>query len=259
MKEQRQLVRNAAVLMMATVVNKAIAFLTFPSIARLMGPEVTGVFFYSIAITSIFVTFADLGMTPAIIRAVAGKDDKTPRLIGAAFGIKFLLAPLAALAAWLYAYLRGGDALVLATVSVALLVMTADTFSLLLYGLLRGKQRLWPEALGMLVGQCVTSGISLYAAFHHAGPATLAAALACGSIWNVGWAAWHMYRLGLRPTLPKIPDVRLLVMYAWPFGLAGIAVKVYSYVDTLFIERLYGTIAVAMYAAAYKLTYALQF
>jgi O-antigen/teichoic acid export membrane protein len=68
-----------------------------------------------------------------------------------------------------------------------------------------------------------------------------------------------MYRLGLRPTLPKIPDVRLLVMYAWPFGLAGIAVKVYSYVDTLFIERLYGTIAVAMYAAAYKLTYALQF
>jgi O-antigen/teichoic acid export membrane protein len=46
---------------------------------------------------------------------------------------------------------------------------------------------------------------------------------------------------------------------ALPFALAAIFVKVYSYVDTLFISKLLDTTAVGLYSIAYKFTYAFQF
>jgi O-antigen/teichoic acid export membrane protein len=44
-----------------------------------------------------------------------------------------------------------------------------------------------------------------------------------------------------------------------PFALAAIFVKVYSYVDTLFISKMLDASSVGIYALAYKLTYAFQF
>jgi len=54
-------------------------------------------------------------------------------------------------------------------------------------------------------------------------------------------------------------DYRRLAKEALPFGIAGLSVKVYSYVDSLFLHQFYGVHAVGLYAVAYKLTYALQF
>ncbi len=58
---------------------------------------------------------------------------------------------------------------------------------------------------------------------------------------------------------PTRADYIKLAQQALPFGLAGMAVKVYSYIDSLFIKQFYGTSEVGLYAVAYKLTYALQF
>jgi O-antigen/teichoic acid export membrane protein len=46
---------------------------------------------------------------------------------------------------------------------------------------------------------------------------------------------------------------------AFPFALAAIFVKVYSYTDAILISKYLGTEAVGMYSVAYKYTYAFQF
>lgn len=251
--------RNAAWLIFATTGQKILAFFSFIVVARWAGTDITGTYFYAISITSIFVTFADLGMTPVVIRAISGHREDGYRLLGAAIRAKWLLAPLASLAAMLFALLAGGDATIIATVGIACLVMTADTIHLVMYGALRGKQNLRPEAIGMFIGQTISALTAACAAYFAFGPVGLAVALLLSSTWNVAWSLFQLKKFNIVAEQPRTSDFRLLAREAIPFGIAGIAVKVYSYVDSLFLKFFHDVTAVGIYAVAYKLTYALQF
>ncbi len=254
-----KIAKNAALLIGATTGQKILSFLAFIFVARFIGREQTGVFFYSVSITSIFVTFADLGMTPVVIRAIAGEKEEGGRLLAAALRTKLFLIPVSIVAALIYTLSFGADRVTLITVAIACLVMSADTIHLILYGALRGKQNLRPEAIGMFVGQALTAFLSVGAAWWGFGPIGLAAALLVGSVWNVVWSTMQMKQLAVPWLKPRLHDMRLLVREAIPFALAGIAVKVYSFVDSLFIREFHGASEVGAYAVAYKLTYALQF
>ncbi|MBU0540619.1 flippase [Patescibacteria group bacterium] len=254
-----KIAKNAAWLMFATAGQKVVAFVAFTIAARLIGREQIGVFFYCVSITSIFVIVSDLGMTPVIIRAIAGKRADAPRLFQAALRSKMILAPLAIIGALAYALLFKADGATLLTVAIACLVMTADTFHLAWYGTLRGVQNLKPEAVGMFVGQIFTATGSIAAAYFGFGPVGLATALLAGSLWNVFWAIIQAKRLQIKSEKPRARDYKRLAKEAVPFGLAGLSVKVYSYVDSLFLNAYHGSAAVGAYAVAYKLTYALQF
>ena len=252
--------KNAAWLMAATMLNKVIAFLTFAIVAKFVGPTVTGTYFYGVSVTSVFVIIADLGLTPVVIRAISAAREDGERVLGAVLRLKCLLIPLAVLGSlgWIVVT-RQTDFQTLGTVAVACFVMSADATSLVLYGALRGRQNLKPESLGMFVGQILTAVGSFFAAFFHFGPIGLAVALFLGSGWNVVWAFVQMRRFGIVLLTPHASDYRRIAVEAVPFGVSGIAVKLYSYVDSILIKAYQGAEAVGQYAVAYKMTYALQF
>lgn len=252
--------KNAAWLMVATTLNKLVAFVTFALVAKLVGPTITGTYFFGVSVTSLFVILSDLGMTPVVIRAISGSREDGERLLGAAFRLKLFLIPAAVIASLGYVVLtKQTDIAILGTVAVACFVMSADAIHLVLYGALRGRQNLRPEALGMFIGQIFTSVGSFTAAFMGFGAIGLATALFAGSAWNVIWALIQSKKFGLVILPPHRSDFRKLAAEAVPFGIAGISVKLYSYVDSLLIQAHHGATAVGMYAVAYKMTYALQF
>ncbi|MFA4954516.1 MAG: flippase [Patescibacteria group bacterium] len=254
-----KIAKNASWLVVAMSLSKLIAFLYFYVIARLLGPHVTGVFFFAVSITSIFTVIADLGVTQVIIRAVASARADAEKLYGAAVRLKLIMTPVAILVSLGYGLIKGADAVTMQAIALACLVMAADTFHLLMYGSLRGKQNLRPEALGMLVGQALTACFSISAAFLGWGPVGLVGGLLLGSAWNLGWAFFKTRTYNIHAAAITFADVSALMREALPFTVAGFAVKTYSYVDTLFIEHFHGITAVGIYAVAYKLTYALQF
>lgn len=254
-----KIAKNAVWLVAATMLNKVIALAAFYVIARLTGPHTTGTYFYGVSVTSVFVVLSDLGMTPVIIRAIASQREDSSKLLGAAFRLKAILAPIAILIALGYGYLNGVDRETMMTIAIACLVMTADTFHLALYGALRGKQNLRIEAVGMLVGQILTTLCAITAALLQFGAPGLAGALLVGSTWNVVWALSKTRELKISFSEPSRAHYRTLIHEAVPFGISGVAVKVYSYVDSLLIHAYHGATAVGYYAVAYKMTYALQF
>lgn len=254
-----KILKNASWLLAATTLQKLLAFVSFTLAARWMGKEQTGVFFYAVSITSIAVVLADLGMTPVVIRAIAGTRGDGSRLLGAALRMKCVFAPVAIIVALISAISLGADRVTMITVMIACGVMTADTVNLILYGTLRGKQNLRPEAFGMFIGQVLSSSLAILVASLGYGPIGLACALLLGSSWNVGWAWWQIRRLNVTIDKPERQDFKNLFHQALPFAIAGMAVKVYSYVDSIMIKAFHGTGAVGLYAVSYKLTYALQF
>jgi O-antigen/teichoic acid export membrane protein len=217
MSTSKSVAKNAAWLMVATTLNKVVAFVAFMLVARFVGPHITGTFFYSVSVTSVFVVLADLGMTPVIIRAIAAAREDGESLLGAAFRLKTILAPIAIMCALGYGALNHNDAQTMATIGIACLVMTADTCHLALYGALRGRQNLRPEAIGMFVGQLLTAAASITAALLGFGPVGLAASLLLGSLWNVVWALGRARQFGIKIRRPVLSDYRHLLVEAVPF------------------------------------------
>ena len=242
------------------MLNKVIAFLTFAIVAKFVGPTVTGTYFYGVSVTSVFVIIADLGLTPVVIRAISAAREDGERVLGAVLRLKCLLIPLAVLGSlgWIVVT-RQTDFQTLGTVAVACFVMSADATSLVLYGALRGRQNLKPESLGMFIGQILTAIGSFFAAFLHFGPIGLACALFLGSAWNVTWAFIQMRKFRITMHAPHLSDYKRIAIEAIPFGVSGMAVKLYSYFDSILIKAYQGATAVGQYAVAYKMTYALQF
>ncbi len=256
MSHGQKIAQNAMWLMGATMAQKVIAFVTFTVVARWLGAEVTGQFFYAVSITSIFVVLTDLGLTPVVIREMAADETRGWAMVRRALAVKATLIPIAIMGALTYAHFATGQQEVVLAVALACFVMSLDAVSLIFYGILRGQQRLRFEALGMFVGQCVTAALSITAVFLGWGVYGLIAALIGGSLWNVAWGWMNVRRRKVEVTTPPWKE---LFHQALPFALAGIFVKVYSYVDTLLLRQFHHDAEVGYYAVAYKVTYALQF
>jgi len=109
------------------------------------------------------------------------------------------------------------------------------------------------------VSQLLTGIVAVLVTLFGKSVVGLVAALLVGSLWNVAWSYFWSRRLNKDTTPVTAWPVRQLLLAAVPFGLAGLFVKVYSYLDSLLIREFHGVADVGQYAVAYKITYALQF
>ncbi|MDO8583972.1 MAG: flippase [bacterium] len=261
MSHGKAVAKNAIWLMAATAAQKVIAFITFTLIARWAGVQTMGQFFFAVSITSVFVILTDLGMTPVVIREMAGDRERGMAALKRALLTKIGLIPVAIICSLIYAYHSSAASapIIFAAVALACFVMSADAVSLVWYGAIRGERQLRYEALGMFFGQVLTAVASVLSIrVFHTGLLGLVFSLFVGSAWNVVWSILSARRIGITLDTPVLA-VRPFFLSAVPFALAGIFVKIYSYVDTQLLNFYHGITAVGYYAVAYKLTYAFQF
>ncbi len=256
----RSVARQASLLMLASTAQKVISFLAFTVAARVLGVDGVGTYFYALSLSSLAGAWTDLGLTPLVIRAFAHSEEEGWKYVRRAMVAKVVLIPVTALSALVYTgfAIPSGEGL-LPFIAIALFVMAEDAVSLLGYGILRGRQRLEKESLGMVLGQLLSSAALVAAVLLGFGVFGALLALAFGSAWHVVWSIIWVRRLGWRSFRGETVRWRVLVYQAMPFALAGLFVRVYSSVDAVLLRQWQGASTVGHYAVAYKLTYALQF
>ncbi len=255
-----RLAENASALFLASVGQKTISFFVFLLVARLAGAEVTGQYAYILAVTSLVSSVTDLGLTSILIRASAANAEAGARYLPRVLQAKRWLVPLACV----LALVIGNEYLQLNALGLTLVlacgVMALDAFTLAFYGVIRGRQRLDREAVGLFTTQLVTALVMVVVLLVSPKPLGMMLALLAGSVWNLGWAFRSFRALEWQSTAHEyLPSWSALAREVAPFAIAGLCVKGYSYVDTIMIQAWHGAIEVAQYAVAYKATYALQF
>lgn len=253
--------RNTLTLLVASVAQKAIAFVYFALIARFVGVADTGKYFFALSWTLIFSVVTDLGLTSVLIREVAKTPERTKELVSQVISMKLPLMLLAGIAASAGAWLNGTRGLTLGMIALGSVVLLLDAISLTFYGVLRGHHLLKYEGLGLIVGQSITLVIGLTVLFGHLSMLFLMFALMVGSLWNaVASFVIMRRRTGAYPRLQwDKPLVWLLAKTALPFALAGAFVKIYTNVDVVLLHKFGGDIAAGLYSVPYKLTFAFQF
>jgi O-antigen/teichoic acid export membrane protein len=259
---KNKLAKNTLYLTLAAVGQKVIAFAYFLVLARIMAPELTGEYHLATSIIIIFSVVADFGITPVVIREIAKTPERTKSLVRHAIGMKIPLILIGMIAAVVTGAILDYSAQVQGLIALATIVLLLDALHLLFYGVLRGMQVLKYESVGVFIGQLTTVTIGGLSLWLNPSLEPLVVALIGGSTMNLivsGSRVIKNFGWGILVPSYTVKDLKWLMATALPFALAAIFVKVYSYVDTLFISKMLDASSVGIYALAYKLTYAFQF
>lgn len=255
------LAKNTAFLTGASILQKVVAFVYFAVLARFLGVEDTGAYFLTLAVITSVAVFADLGVTSVLIRDVAANRSEARSILQKTLGVKWFAILLAIGIAAAFPTVLGFDSSNIVLIWLAIPIMIADSLSLTFYGVLRGLEELRYESLGIFVGQSLSSIVGIIVILSPMKSiALLILALATGSIWNAIFSGVQVVRrLGIQSLVPSSKNVRPVLAAAFPFFLAAVFVKIYSYVDSFTLKTVIGDAAVGLYSVAYKLTYAFQF
>lgn len=246
---------------MASVGQKIIAFVYFALIARHIGAEGTGTYFFALAYTTVFVVFVDMGFTNVMVREAARVKDKLQLYFSTVLSVKILFGILSYIAAVVIINLMGYGSEVKNLVYLSGVTMLFDSFHLSIYGTLRAIGDLRWESISLTGSQFLT--LILGTIFLYAGLPIIFLILAftISSLVNVCFAmfiAVYKYKLKLVPKFDRAIFFHFAKI-AIPFALAAIFARVYSYIDSILLSRFLGNESVGWYSIAHKVTFAFQF
>lgn len=257
------LLRNTFFLTGAMVGQKVVAFVYFAVLTKIIGVSGTGAYFLATSIIMLMSTFFDLGTTPLLIREWSRQDahegDKRG-LLKSIIKLKAIVSVPGLILAGIVPIFLGYEAEVLHLVLIGLPILLLDSIALTSYGIIRSMQELKYEAAGMLLSQLTIVAVGTFGLFATGSVLWAMIALLSGSLFNAIFSSMLARRL-ITSDSEFVVGMENVVLFrlALPFFLAAVFVKVYSYIDTVIISQVMGTVATGIYAVAYKLTYAFQF
>lgn len=255
------LVKNTTFMTLSSVGQKIIAFVYFAIIARMVGVEGTGKYFIALSFTTILAVFVDLGFTNVLVREVAKYKDRAQKYLSTVLSVKLLFAGATYLFLIFLVQALGYDVEMRHLIYLSGLTMIFDSIHLSLYGTLRSLGNLKFEALSLSLSQLLSLFLGTTFLLLQLPLIFLILAFTIPSFLNVCFATFFLkrrYQIVFRPSFDRALFL-LLASMAWPFALSAIFARVYSYIDSILLERLSGEVAAGLYAIPYKITYAFQF
>lgn len=289
--------KNTSYFTFALILQKVISFTYFALIARSLGPEDLGKYYFAISFTTIFAIFIDLGLANVLTREVAkAKERLTPRssllirrggseqrsetgerfdaqnLLSSVLIIKIPLAILSLLSAVILINLMGYPEIIRQLVYLSVVCMVLDSFSLTFYACLRGLHNLLFESIAVVVFQLIVLSLGLTVLHFNLGLFWLMGVMVIASSFNFFYSLslikfkWKMKILmlgwALKPILTlksNLTLIKTIIKIAVPFGMFAVFQRLYMYLDTVLLSTLAGDVHTGLYQIAFKIIFALQF
>ncbi|MCX6782195.1 MAG: flippase [Candidatus Magasanikbacteria bacterium] len=253
--------KNTSFLTTASIVQKIISFVYFTVIARLIGVESTGAYFFALTFTSIFAVMADFGFSAVLTREIAKKPEDTQRIFSTALGGKFIIGAAAYILVVIASYALGYPVQTRHLICLAGATMWFDNLHSLFYAVFRAKRNLKYEAFGIVASQFITMLIGSIALYLRWPLIWLIGAYTIPSILNVLYSGFFAVRVcALKLSIIFTGQAwKEFLLMAWPFAVAGIIGRLYSYSDSLIMSKLLTGRELGWWSVPYKITFAFQF
>lgn len=244
----------------ATTAQKVLSFLYFAAIARLLGVEQTGVYFYAMSLSQILSVVLDGGFANYIVRETARDAVVGVRHMQDALGTKIVLIVVSALGIAIINMvgllpIDGG------LLAIAFTVVSVEALQVTLYSYLRGLQKISYEAVAVVCAQILTVVAGVVVLSTVRSVYLLLGVLVLASLFHLlySYLLIHRFtRIWVRPRINALSTWAML-KECWPFALGAVFVKMISYTDTVVLGHYYSSTIVGYYSVPYKLTYSFQF
>lgn len=257
----QKITANTSSFMAALVLQKLLSFVYFTLLARTLGVGATGQYFFAVSFATMFSVLMDLGLTPVLIREVAKDEENGLKWFHQIFSLKLFTIFLTAIILLVVDSAIYWHDAVRNLVYLTTAIVAIDSFTLLFYGYIRGRQSLRYEAWGTIIFQLVVMVMGLSLMRVTDSVLILLSVLFTASLFNLLFSLFILkkkFKLKFkiyynREFIKKIAAITL------PFALAAIFAKVYAYMDTFLLKMFMGDEPVGFYSIAYKVTFSLQF
>jgi len=257
----QKITANTSFFMTALVLQKVLSFVYFTLLARVLGDEGTGQYFFAISFATMFSVLIDLGLSPLLIRETAKDSENAKTWLNQIFSLKIIFAVITALIVVLLDTILFYTDAVRNLIYLTTAIIVIDSFTLFFYAYIRGRQSLKWESWGTIIFQLtvMVMGLSLLKVTNDV--FILLTVLFTASLFNMIYSG-----VILAKKFQAVPRfyfnkelAKKILKITIPFALAAIFAKIYAYMDTFLLKIFLGDAEVGFYSIAYKITFALQF
>ncbi len=253
--------QNTSFLTVASVLQKVISFFYFVFVARLVGVENTGVYFFAIAFTTIFTVVADFGLGPVLTREAARFPDRIPNYFNTVFWTKFFFGLGTYGLVLFFANILNYDGLTKQLIYISGITMFFDNLTTVFNSIFRARKNLIYESLAVIGAQFTTLIIGTVALLQGWSLVWLILAYTIPSFLNSVFMSQALHRVyGYKiKFLWNIAVFKIFLSVALPFALAGILSRLYSFSDSLLMSKLLTKKELGWWSVPYKIGFAFQF
>lgn len=256
----QRVAKNTLVSLGSAFGQKLLTMIFFIIVARHYGPADQGHYSSALAFATLFSIFVDLGISSALTRETARRQQGVAPFVGQMFVLRIASALFVYPGMIAMAYVFHYPASLIAMIMIAGVIAVIDTFTVACWFVLRGFQNLLYESYGGVAAvlAMVVSGLAFIAFGLPIG--YLLWSVFIGSMVNLGISLFYLLRKsGLSLSLrPNVSSMRELVRISAPFAVAGIFARIYTFGDMSLLPALASAQAAGWYAAAQKVMLALN-
>ncbi len=259
-KKINNIAKNTSYLTFALIIQKVISFTYFALLARNLGPDNLGKYYFAISFTAIISIFIDIGLTNVLTREVAKNNKDASNLLGTVVAIKIPLAFFSILFAFIVINFMNYDILTRQLVYLSIICMVLDSFTATFFAVSRGFHNLIYESIASVVFQIIVMVVGLFAIYSGKSLCYVMMALVLASIFNFIFSSIIVNKK-IKVKIKLLYDFRLIktmLKISIPFALFGIFQKIYMYLDSVLLSILAGNKYVGYYQVAFKIIFALQ-
>lgn len=254
--------KNTSYLTLALIIQKVIAFLYFVILARNLGPEVLGKYYFAVSFTTIFSIFIDLGLANYLIRETAKDKEGSQNILSNILGLKIVSSFFSVFLVFLFInFLGDHDSLSINLVYLSTVCMVLDSFTLTFFSSARGFHNLKFESISSVIFQLIVLIFGYVFIRLNYSILIIMLALVLASSFNLVYS-FLILKLKIKIPISIKFDfifIKKILLLSLPFALFGIFQRLHTYLDSVLLSFISGDYYVGIYQVSFKIIFALQF
>lgn len=261
-KRIANIAKNTSYLTIALIIQKVLSFFYFVLLARNLGPEYLGKYYFAVSFTTVFAIFIDLGLVNYLTRETAKTQEKSPRLLANILGFKVISSFISLLAVVFFINILGDyDTLSRQLVYISAICMILDSFTLTFFGSARGFHNLKFESISSVIFQLIVLSTGWIFLILKMDLRIIMLSLVLASFFNFIYS-WAILKFKIKMPLSLAFDfsfIKKILVMGLPFALFGVFQRLYTYLDSVLLSFFSGDYYVGIYQVSFKIIFALQF
>ncbi len=257
----QNIAKNTSYFTFALILQKVVSFTYFALLARFLGPESLGQYFFAISFAGIFGIIIDIGIANMLTREIAKDQESSSKLLSNIVAIKIPLMILSWLLIFLTLNILGYSGLLKSLVLISIISVTLDSFTYTFYAVSRGHHNLFFESIASVIFQLIVLLFGFYFLFFDYSLLYVMSALLFASIFNFLYSSFLLKRKWKISFFQKIDyaTIKYILVLTVPFGIFVTFQRLYLYLDSVLLKMLAGDYYVGLYQIAFKIIFSLQF
>jgi O-antigen/teichoic acid export membrane protein len=254
--------KNIGSLFTSQILSYLISLVYTIYLVRYLGVENYGILSFALALVSILGIFADFGLNILTTREISRENSLTNKYLNNVFSLKLLQISILIVLLVLIVKILGYPSKTMYVIYFMLIFLVFSTFSSFFASIFQAYEKLEYQSIaGVLNNVLMLIGV-LILIYYNYGLVTFTVlyALVAGVI-----LIYYIFILTKRFKLP-LPKIRIdwdfwvpTIKTAAQFGLAGVFVTIYIWIDSVMLSFMQGDQAVGLYNAAYRIVLLLIF